>query len=71
MVQNCLELSLYILLSSDLSLVVILASDFSDLDAPVNKPIFEVVSFLEGTDVLALDVLLIVHDHLIVLKKMN
>ncbi len=66
-----LELALDILLSSEFPFVVHLASDFSDLDSAINELILEFVPLMEGTDVFALYILLIVHNHLIVLGKMR
>lgn len=71
MMKDGLELALDILLSPKLPFVVDLASNFSNFNTLFNEFILDIVSFLEGTDILALDIFLVIHDHLIVLKKMK
>ncbi len=66
-----MELPLDIFLSPEFLFVTNLASELSDFDAFVNELLLEVVSLLVGTKILVLDVLLVVHDHLIILKKMK
>jgi hypothetical protein len=67
--EHSLELPLDIFLSPEFLFVANLASDLSDFDAFVNELLLEVVSLLVGTNILVLDVLLVVHDHLIILKR--
>ena len=69
MMKHSLELPLDIFLSPEFLFVANLASDLSDFDAFVNELLLEVVSLLVGTNILVLDVLLVVHDHLIILKR--
>lgn len=71
MVEDSLKLSFEILLAPELSFVVNLWSYFSNLDTFFNEFVLELIPLLERTDILALDILLVVHDHLIVLKKMK
>ena len=65
--EYILKLFLDVLLSSDLSFVVKLAPDSSFFDAFVYEFGLIIVSLLERIYVLALDIFLIVHDHLVVL----
>jgi hypothetical protein len=71
MMEHSLELPLDIFLSPEFLFVANLASDLSDFDAFVNELLLEIVSLLVRTDILVFDVLLVVHDHLIILKKMK
>jgi hypothetical protein len=71
MMKDGLKLFFKVLLTAKLSFVVDLGSGLSDFNTFFNEFVLKFISFLERTDVLALYVLLVVHDHLVVLKKMK
>ena len=71
MMKDGLKLFFKVLLTAKLSFVVDLGSGFSDFDTFLNEFVLKIIPFLERTDVLALNVLLVVHDHLVILNKIN
>lgn len=68
LVQSWLKLFLDSLVSVQLSLVVHLASDFAYFESFMNEFILFLVSLLKRIDVIVFDIVLVVHDHLIILK---
>ncbi len=71
MMKDGLKLFFKVLLTAKLSFVVDLGSGFSDFDTFLNEFVLKIIPFLERTDVLALNVLLVVHDHLVILNKIK